>query len=304
MKNLHWVRQSVIYMGIILLVTLNAIDRFYWQPTHKTHFITFFNDHFEDLIPTPTPIPEPVILSMNPLKRTLIDTMKNYDGTWSIYVKDCSPQGETLILNNQQLPSASLIKLFVAGRYFEAIANGEISHSDASDYWCRAMLEWSDNDAWKNLETYIGYGSYDNGLMSVTDFANRMGCNDTGRLIGSYSIYAADADNYTSVKDVGYVMNEIYNQTYVNEEASTTILTHLDNQYITHKIPAGLPEGINSANKTGELTGIEHDAAIVYGPKRDYILVVMLCDDYDDPTSKIVEISSITYAYMQEESVE
>jgi beta-lactamase class A len=44
---------------------------------------------------------------------------------------------------------------------------------------------------------------------------------------------------------------------------------------IVDGIPAGLPAGTVVAHKTGEITRIHHDAAIVYGP-RPYVLVVLV----------------------------
>ena len=41
-----------------------------------------------------------------------------------------------------------------------------------------------------------------------------------------------------------------------------------------YKIPAGLPSGVKSGNKTGETDSYQHDAAIVYGKKTDYVIVV------------------------------
>ena len=40
------------------------------------------------------------------------------------------------------------------------------------------------------------------------------------------------------------------------------------------KIPSGIPSGIKVANKTGETSSVEHDMAIVYGKKKDYIICV------------------------------
>ena len=42
------------------------------------------------------------------------------------------------------------------------------------------------------------------------------------------------------------------------------------NGVITWKIPQGLPDGIKSANKTGETDQDQHDIAIVYGEKTTY----------------------------------
>ena len=56
------------------------------------------------------------------------------------------------------------------------------------------------------------------------------------------------------------------------------MLKLLKNQRRRDKIPAGLPAGTVAANKTGETDEVSHDAAIVYSPARDYILVVMVTD--------------------------
>ncbi len=50
----------------------------------------------------------------------------------------------------------------------------------------------------------------------------------------------------------------------------------LAGQEFTQRIPAGVPEGARTANKTGTITRIAHDAAIVYPEGRaPYVLVVM-----------------------------
>ena len=50
----------------------------------------------------------------------------------------------------------------------------------------------------------------------------------------------------------------------------------LAGQHFLDKIPAGLPEGVRVANKTGWITGIDHDGAIVYPSGRaPYVLVVL-----------------------------
>jgi beta-lactamase class A len=47
-------------------------------------------------------------------------------------------------------------------------------------------------------------------------------------------------------------------------------------QHFNTMIPAGLPAGVTVAHKTGEITKIHHDAAIVYPANRaPYVLVVM-----------------------------
>jgi beta-lactamase class A len=47
-------------------------------------------------------------------------------------------------------------------------------------------------------------------------------------------------------------------------------------QEFNEKIPAGLPPGTKVAHKTGEITAVSHDAAVVYPLNRKpYVLVVL-----------------------------
>ena len=49
----------------------------------------------------------------------------------------------------------------------------------------------------------------------------------------------------------------------------------LERQKFNEGIPAGLPAGIRVAHKTGEITKIHHDAAIVFAPK-PFVLVILV----------------------------
>ena len=60
----------------------------------------------------------------------------------------------------------------------------------------------------------------------------------------------------------------------VSAKASIEMLEILKRQKINDRIPAGLPEGTVVAHKTGNVTGINHDAGIVY-TARPYVLVVL-----------------------------
>lgn len=238
-----------------------------------------------------TPGPLQAVVDVETVRQPLEEYLSDLPGDWAVYLKNLSNDQE-LVINDHQMPSASLIKLFVAGTYFEQLESGALSSTARSEYDLEMMISWSDNTAWQNLETFIGKGSYTNGLGMVTDFAMAHGYQDTGRLIGGSSIYSGE--NLTSVSDVGRVLGEIVQGTYVSENASASILELMKQQHITTKIPAGLPEGIESANKTGELSGVENDAAIVYGLNTDYILVVMSDGNYIG-TTPVAQISEIVY---------
>lgn len=78
----------------------------------------------------------------------------------------------------------------------------------------------------------------------------------------------------STAKDVGGLLERVYRRTAVSEEASAQMWNLLWNQQRRIKIPAGLPSGVISGNKTGETDSYQHDAAIVYGEKTDYVIVV------------------------------
>ena len=72
----------------------------------------------------------------------------------------------------------------------------------------------------------------------------------------------------------------------------------LADQEFTEQIPAGLPPGTRVANKTGWITRIAHDAAIIYPPDRaPYVLVVLTRGILKSEVSAaaIADISSVAW---------
>ncbi|MEO8577262.1 MAG: serine hydrolase, partial [Gemmatimonadales bacterium] len=69
-------------------------------------------------------------------------------------------------------------------------------------------------------------------------------------------------------------------------------------QEFNEKIPAGLPAGTRVAHKTGEITAVSHDAAIVYPPgRKPYVLVVLTrgLREGKDSATLIADISRIVW---------
>ena len=237
---------------------------------------------------------DPAEVRMNELNESVASLLKDAYGTWSVYVKDLD-SGHSFVINDSQMSSASLIKLFTAGKYLDMVEKGELIETEDSAYNLMAMISWSDNDAWEALETDIGYGDYVSGLMAVTEFAQSHGFIQSGRDIGAETVYDPAADNLTTAAEVGELLEQIYRGSYVSASASERLYGLMGMQGYINKIPAGLPEGFEYASKAGDLPGIENDAAIIKGPDTDYILVVMSNDIYDNSAAvtKIVEISNL-----------
>ena len=80
------------------------------------------------------------------------------------------------------------------------------------------------------------------------------------------------------------------------------MLNLLKQQQRIGKIPAGIPEGVETGNKTGELADVENDAAIVWAGETPYILCVMAdqLTDTQAAREKIVALSSEIYSQIKE----
>jgi beta-lactamase class A len=67
-------------------------------------------------------------------------------------------------------------------------------------------------------------------------------------------------------------------------------------------LPVGLPAGTVIAHKTGDLDSFTHDAGIVYGPKTNYLVVVM-SGPWDNPgnaPSQFADLSGKIWSYLEQ----
>jgi beta-lactamase class A len=87
--------------------------------------------------------------------------------------------------------------------------------------------------------------------------------------------YEAGRNNTTTAEALLVLMEAIAKGKAVSPEASKQMVEILSNQKFRDGIPAGVPEGTRVAHKTGEISSVNHDAAIVFAP-RPYVLVVLV----------------------------
>ncbi len=229
------------------------------------------------------------------LEKQLTEKMSGWQGDWSLYFEDLRTERK-ISINSHQVYSASLIKLFVAQTAYQKVAEGKLSETTKLNDEIRKMLTYSDNEAWKYIARALGGGSYSKGMIEATKVANVSGFSDTGQFYqGEHKNY-----NFTSVNDCGAFLKGLLNGTIVNPEYSGKILSLLKLQQHTHKIPAGIPDSVKTANKTGELDYIQGDAAIVYAPSGTYILCIIgdgLENGYGQ-VGKFVDLSKTIYEFL------
>lgn len=193
--------------------------------------------------------------------------------------------------------SASLIKLFIMAAVYERVELGELEEAYIQSEM-RSMITVSDNTAANKLTALLGGGDSDAGMDAVSAFADEIGCKDTK--MNRLMLVDNGLQNYTTARDCAVILRMIYNGECVSQKYSEIMLELLKEQQRTGKIPSGVPEGVVTANKTGELTGIsECDVAIVFAENADYIICVLSePTDNADAVGKIIEFSKMTYSYL------
>jgi beta-lactamase class A len=82
-------------------------------------------------------------------------------------------------------------------------------------------------------------------------------------------------NNTTTARGLQVLMTAIAEGKAVDKESSEQMVAILKRQKFNDAIPAGLPAGTQVAHKTGDITKVHHDAAIVYAP-RPFVLVILV----------------------------
>lgn len=221
---------------------------------------------------------------MQALQEALEAEIGRLGGKWSLYLKRLDTDQVIGVHADEKMVAASLIKLFVAGEFFRQTDENML---DIEKYGRLpdAMINVSDNGAANTLINAVG-------MDNVNKFAQEHGFTETE--INRRMLENNGTENYTSAKDCGVMLEQVLAGKYVNPKASERILQALKDQQRTGKIPAGIPSEVPTGNKTGELSYVDNDAAIVWAPSCTYILCIM-SSDAGGRISEIVRLSSMVY---------
>ena len=199
-------------------------------------------------------------------------------------------------------PTASTIKVLIMATAFRAIDAEKITPSTpipihsydmvgGSDVFehpepgtkfplmtlINAMIRQSDNTASNALISHFGFAG-----INATCVPAGMTSTHLRRHFLDWAAIVAHNENISTARDMGALLYQIERgsreglTTIASPESCRKMIEIMLGQEDRDKIPAGLPRGTKVANKTGEITGVRSDVAIVE-PFGDtpYILVVM-----------------------------
>jgi beta-lactamase class A len=139
------------------------------------------------------------------------------------------------------------------------------------------------------------------GAQRANATAHELGARNIKVLRGVEDQKAFDAglSNATTSRDLATLMLSIETGRAASRASCNAMRDILLHQEFNDEIPAGLPAGTAVAHKTGWITGVLHDAAIVYPRARSaYVLVVLTRNIPDEKVARslIVDISKLVYS--------
>lgn len=141
------------------------------------------------------------------------------------------------------------------------------------------------------------------GAKNTTATMRGLGANNIEVLRGveDQKAYDLGLSNSTTAKDLLIIMKSIANGSGGTKEDCNTMITILKDQKWNDMIPLYLPKDVEIAHKTGSITGVHHDAAIVYLPNgKTYVLILLSKNlkDFERGTRQLAEISKSIYNFM------
>ena len=158
-------------------------------------------------------------------------------------------------------------------------------------YLCELMITKSSNLATNLLIEKLG-------VEDIRATVDSLGADGMRVLRGveDQKAYEQGLNNTTTARGLQVLLTAIAEGKAVDDDSSRAMVTILEKQTLNEGIPAGLPEGTRVAHKTGEITKIHHDAAIVYAP-RPFVLVVLArgISDQKDSATLIADITKMLY---------
>jgi beta-lactamase class A len=203
-------------------------------------------------------------------------------------VKELTGRERTASLQSHTtFETASLYKLFLEDYLYNQVEQNKLS---LDSYWgtgnrgtlascLELMIVVSDNACAESLGYSVGWGTLHN-------FARNAGFADT----------TLSWDLRTSAWDMTDFLARLNSGNLMNSDHTQTLLTNMKKQIYRSAIPAGVP-GVSVADKVGFRDSYWNDAAIVYGSKSTYIIVVL---SKGSGTAPISNLSSRVYKFLNQ----
>ena len=256
------------------------------------------------------------------LKAALKNKVSRFKGTVGLVIEDLDTGREIAFNEDSLIPSASLVKVPIMLSCFYAAKDGKITLKDSVrlkhfervagskvlgnepvgsvftvEELFSPMITQSDNAAANVLIDYLGFDT-------LNAYFKKMGLKNTNlaRRMMDFRERREGEENYTTAQDMAYLLEQLYNNKFLDKGVSGKCLELLGEQKINDRIPRKLPKGTFVVHKTGLERHICHDAGIVFTDRGNFLICVLARhqDRYAQNTKKFIsDITLMVYNYYQ-----
>ena len=256
------------------------------------------------------PIEEP--MNQSTLGETIEKSLRNTSSTYGVYVKNLRTGEYYGVNETRNFEPASLYKLWVMAKTYEAIQNGELKESDIlSQSIARLNSEFGispelaeltegsitltvENALTRMITVSDNYAAY---LLSekLTNSAIQQYLIEHGFMLSTLG----DPPQTTPL-EIARFLEQLYSEKLTTHEYTQKMISLLKKQQLNGKMPKYIPTTISIAHKTGELGYFSHDAGIIYGHKGDYLIVAMSeGTNPDGSAERIAIVSKAIFDYFE-----
>ncbi|MDK2899345.1 MAG: beta-lactamase class [Patescibacteria group bacterium] len=236
---------------------------------------------------------------------TIVDPLEiTYDNKIGAVIIDLSNNATATINADQEFVTASIYKLFVAYGIYHKIDAGMLSldkiiNSNGAyrtiNQCLDLMITISDNSCGYSLGKLYGWAELDT-LLAYNGYISTM--------TNNYDAYDnLTVDKHTTANDVALLLQRLYNGDLLSKSSTDNFIGLLKASKLNNWLPSGLPENTVIAHKVGTLYGYVHDAGIIYGTKKD-IVVVLLTGQWNIPATEplpvFITLANKVWGYMNE----
>lgn len=256
------------------------------------------------------------------------------DGTIAVAFYSLSQPKDSLLINvDEKFHAASTMKVPVMIELFKQDHEGKIDLQDSillknefksivdGSLYSMDINDDSDDIIYSQIGTKVALSDLMHSMITVSsnlatnvliELVDAKNTTATMRSLGARNIevlrgvedqkaYDQGLSNSTTARDLMIIMEAIANNTAGRQGDCEAMIAILKDQQHNDLIPMYLPKEVQVAHKTGSITGVHHDAGIVYLPDgRTYILVLLSKNlkDFDKGTDQLAKISKTVYDYM------
>jgi len=148
------------------------------------------------------------------------------------------------------------------------------------------------------------------GVDNISGFLRRRGCLVTRcvRKLYDWPAIKKGIHNYISAGEITDMLRDAASGKLVDPSSDAAMLDIMKKQHYRDRIPHLLPKGAVTANKTGDLDEVEHDAAVVWLPNGDWFALTICVGDLQTPIGSaerapvnpvMAEMAAACYRYVE-----